>query len=37
VTDDDLMQAKGDYEELLGVIKTKTGKTREQIEKALDE
>ena len=37
LTDDDLMQAKGDYEQLLGVIKSKTGKTREQIEKALDE
>jgi uncharacterized protein YjbJ (UPF0337 family) len=37
LTDDELMQAKGDYERLLGVIKEKTGQTREQIERSLSE
>jgi len=37
LTDDDIMKAKGDYEELLGQIKTRTGRTREEIEKMLDE
>jgi len=37
ITDDDVMKAKGDYEELLGQIKTRTGQTREEIEKVLDE
>lgn len=36
LTDDDVLKAKGDYEQLLGEIKTRTGKTREEIEDALD-
>jgi len=36
LTDDDFMRAKGDYEQLVGQIKTRTGKTREEIEKALE-
>jgi uncharacterized protein YjbJ (UPF0337 family) len=36
LTDDDVMQAKGDYEQLIGKIKERTGKTREEIEKALN-
>ena len=36
ITDDDLTKAEGDYEKLLGVLKEKTGKTREQLEEALD-
>jgi uncharacterized protein YjbJ (UPF0337 family) len=36
LTDDDFQRAKGDYEELLGVIKERTGKTREEIEKQLN-
>jgi len=36
VTDDELMQAKGDYERLLGIVKERTGRTREQIEEALN-
>jgi len=37
LTDDDLMKAKGDYEQLVGQIKTRTGRTREEIEKALQD
>ena len=37
LTDDDLLQAKGDYERTLGIVKEKTGKTREEIEKLLEE
>jgi len=37
LTDDELLEAEGDYERLLGVVKEKTGKTREEIEKLLDE
>jgi uncharacterized protein YjbJ (UPF0337 family) len=36
LTDDDVLHAKGDYEQLVGQIKTRTGKTREEIEKALN-
>jgi uncharacterized protein YjbJ (UPF0337 family) len=36
LTDDDVAKAKGDYEQLIGQIKTRTGKTREEIEKILD-
>jgi uncharacterized protein YjbJ (UPF0337 family) len=36
LTDDDLLKAKGDYEQLVGQIKERTGKTREEIEKALE-
>jgi uncharacterized protein YjbJ (UPF0337 family) len=36
LTDDDVTQAKGDYEQFLGKIKERTGKTREEIEELLD-
>jgi uncharacterized protein YjbJ (UPF0337 family) len=36
ITDDDLTKAQGDYEKLIGVLKEKTGKTREQLEEALN-
>jgi uncharacterized protein YjbJ (UPF0337 family) len=36
LTDDDFLRAKGDYQQLLGIIKERTGKTMEDIEKALD-
>lgn len=36
VTDDELMKVKGDYERLVGVLKERTGKTREQIEEELE-
>ncbi len=36
LTDDDLMKAKGDYQKLVGVVKEKTGKTAEEIEKELN-
>ena len=37
VTNDDLMQAEGDYERLVGIIHEKTGQTRLEIEKSLNE
>jgi uncharacterized protein YjbJ (UPF0337 family) len=37
LTDDELLEAEGDYERLVGVVKEKTGKTREEIEKLLEE
>jgi uncharacterized protein YjbJ (UPF0337 family) len=37
LTDDDFTRAKGDYQELLGIIKEKTGETREEIEKRLSQ
>ena len=36
ITDDDFTKAEGDYERLIGVLKEKTGKTREQLEEALN-
>jgi uncharacterized protein YjbJ (UPF0337 family) len=36
VTDDDLLRVKGDYEQLVGVIKERTGKAQEEIERALN-
>jgi uncharacterized protein YjbJ (UPF0337 family) len=36
LTDDDVTQAKGDYEQFLGRIKERTGQTREEIEEALE-
>jgi uncharacterized protein YjbJ (UPF0337 family) len=36
LTDNDFHNAKGDYEQLVGKIKEKTGQTREEIENALD-
>jgi len=37
LTDDELLEAEGDYERLVGVVKEKTGKTREEIDKLLEE
>jgi len=37
LTDNDLTRAKGDYEQLVGVIKERTGRTREEIENLLEE
>jgi uncharacterized protein YjbJ (UPF0337 family) len=37
LTDDDFDRAQGDYENLVGRIKEKTGKTREEIDRRLDE
>ena len=37
LTDDDLQYAEGKEEELLGRIQKRTGKTREEVEKAVDE
>lgn len=37
VTDDDLLKAEGDYDRLVGVVKERTGKTREEIEKQLED
>jgi uncharacterized protein YjbJ (UPF0337 family) len=36
ITDDDFTKTQGDYERLIGVLKEKTGKTREQLEEALN-
>jgi uncharacterized protein YjbJ (UPF0337 family) len=36
VTDDDCDVAEGEYDELVGRIKTRTGETREAIERRLD-
>ncbi len=36
LTDDDLDVAEGNYDELIGRIKEKTGQTREDIERELD-
>jgi uncharacterized protein YjbJ (UPF0337 family) len=36
VTEDELTKVKGDYERLIGVLKERTGKTQEQLEKALE-
>jgi uncharacterized protein YjbJ (UPF0337 family) len=37
LTDDDLTKVQGDYERLIGVIKERTGETRESIEEKLRE
>lgn len=37
LTDDDLQQAQGDREELVGRIKEKYGETREEISQKLDQ
>jgi uncharacterized protein YjbJ (UPF0337 family) len=36
LTNDELQQAQGDYQRLLGIVKEKTGKTRQQIERLLN-
>jgi len=35
LTDDELTRVEGDYERLIGVLKEKTGQSREQLEEAL--
>ena len=37
LTDDELDQAKGDYERTIGIIKEKTGLAGEEVERRLDE
>lgn len=37
LTDDDLQYAEGKEEELVGRIQKRTGKTKEQVEKSLNE
>jgi uncharacterized protein YjbJ (UPF0337 family) len=37
LTDDELTQAEGDYERTLGLLKERTGKSREEIERLLGE
>jgi len=37
ITDDDLTKVKGDYQNLIGILKERTGKSREDLEKMLDE
>lgn len=36
LTDDDFQRAQGDYEQLVGIIKERTGQTREEIESRLN-
>jgi uncharacterized protein YjbJ (UPF0337 family) len=36
LTDDDLTRVEGDYDRLVGFVKEKTGKTKEEIEKQLN-
>jgi len=36
ITDDDLMYAEGKEDEVLGKLQQKTGKTKEEVEKWLD-
>jgi uncharacterized protein YjbJ (UPF0337 family) len=36
LTDDDVQRAQGDYEQMVGIIREKTGQTREEIENLLD-
>jgi uncharacterized protein YjbJ (UPF0337 family) len=37
VTDDEMDQFKGDYEQLIGRLKERTGETREAIERRLNQ
>ena len=37
VTEDDLQELKGDFNQVIGVIKRKTGQTRENIERQLND
>jgi len=37
ITDNDLKKVEGDYDRTIGLIKERTGKKREEIEKMLDE
>jgi uncharacterized protein YjbJ (UPF0337 family) len=35
LTDNDLKQAEGDYEKTIGLLKEKTGKSREELERLI--
>jgi uncharacterized protein YjbJ (UPF0337 family) len=37
LTDDDFTKAEGNYDELIGIINERTGETREEIERRLDQ
>jgi len=37
LTDDDFDRAQGNYDELVGIIKERTGETREEIERRLND
>lgn len=37
LTDDDLLRAEGDYERLIGIVRERTGESREAIERKLQE
>jgi uncharacterized protein YjbJ (UPF0337 family) len=37
LTDDDLRYVEGEEDELVGRIQTRTGRTREEVEKAIDD
>ncbi len=37
LTDDDLSRVEGDYDQMVGLIKERTGKTREEIERVLND
>jgi len=37
VTDDELKEAEGDYDRAVGILKEKTGETREEIERKLND
>jgi uncharacterized protein YjbJ (UPF0337 family) len=37
ITDDEMLQVQGNYEQLLGLIQTRTGETREAIEDRLNQ
>jgi uncharacterized protein YjbJ (UPF0337 family) len=36
LTDDDFQRAKGDFNQLIGIIREKSGKTQEEIERQLN-
>jgi uncharacterized protein YjbJ (UPF0337 family) len=37
LTDDELTKVQGDYERTVGLVKEKTGKTREEIERLINQ
>jgi uncharacterized protein YjbJ (UPF0337 family) len=37
LTDDDLMEAQGDYDKLVGKIQERTGESREQVKSWIDD
>jgi uncharacterized protein YjbJ (UPF0337 family) len=36
LTDDDFLRARGDFQQLVGIIEQRTGQTRQEIEEALE-